>query len=505
MTGGDFRQAALSGARWMLASKIGLQLFTWPVTILVIRLLEPGDYGLLAMAMVTISFVALFSEMGLGMALVQAEKLDDATARSACAAIIACNVALAGVLALLAPLAALWFGEPAVVPVMRTLTLELLISALAAVPQAQLERRLRFRQLSIASIAGGAVGATLTLVLAFLDFDVWALVFGNLGNALVRSALLVFFNGAMVWPSLRHGLAPVRGLIRFSAQVLAARFLWTWFGQADQLVLARLLHASLLGAYNVAAQLAMLPANKAMEIINRVAFPILSRMGSQRADLQAMHARLLALVATYAFGACWGLAALAPELVTTLFGDKWHAATLPLTLLAAVAPLRMLSALNNTVTSAAGVPKASTQELAVASVLLPVAVLAGALLDGLRGACLAWPLAYPLVYLLSNALTCQVVASPQRRALLPLVPAMMAGALMWLFIWVLRGQLAGYLPAGASLVVELLTGAVSYAVALRLLAPALAHDVRVLTTDLLRPARPTADAAGAPRQGSLPG
>ncbi|HET7524629.1 MAG TPA: oligosaccharide flippase family protein, partial [Burkholderiaceae bacterium] len=352
MTGGDFRQAALSGARWTLAAKIGLQLFTWPVTILVIRLLEPGDYGLLAMAMVTIGFVTLFSEMGLGMALVQADQLDEATARSACAAILACNVALASALVLLAPLAALWFDEPAVVPVMRVLTLELLISALAAVPQAQLERQLRFRQLSIASVCGGVAGASSTLLLAILDFDVWALVFGNLTNALVRSTLLVVFNGAVVWPSLGQGLAPVRGLVRFGAQVLAARFLWVWYGQADQFILARLLHASVLGYYNVAAQLAMLPANKAMEIINRVAFPIVSRMHNQRAELQSMHKRLLALVASYAFGTCWGLAALAPELVTTLLGDKWAQATLPLALLAAVAPLRMFSALNNTVTSA---------------------------------------------------------------------------------------------------------------------------------------------------------
>jgi hypothetical protein len=60
MTGSDFRQVALSGARWTLAAKISLQLFTWPVTIVVIRLLEPGDYGLLAMAMVIIGFVSLF-------------------------------------------------------------------------------------------------------------------------------------------------------------------------------------------------------------------------------------------------------------------------------------------------------------------------------------------------------------------------------------------------------------------------------------------------------------
>ena len=98
MASSAFRQTALSGARWTAAAKIGLQLFTWPVTIIVIRLLEPGDYGLLAMAMVTIGFVTLFSEMGLGIALVQARTLDDAMGRAACTAILSCSAVIAGAL-----------------------------------------------------------------------------------------------------------------------------------------------------------------------------------------------------------------------------------------------------------------------------------------------------------------------------------------------------------------------------------------------------------------------
>jgi O-antigen/teichoic acid export membrane protein len=405
MSSSELRRAALSGARWTLAAKIGLQLLTWPITILVIRLLEPADYGLLAMAMVTIGFVALFGEMGLGIALVQADKLDESTARAASAAILICNVVMAGAIALLAPLAALWFGSPDVIDVMRVLTLELLITSIGAVPQAQLERQLRFRSLSVATIWAGIAGAVITLVLAVSGAGVWALVFGTLAIALVRTVLIVIANGRIVWPSMRHPLAPIKGLVRFSSHVLAARMLWYWYGQSDQVILARLLHASTFGHYNVAAQLAMLPANKAMEVINRVTFPVLSRMRGESGELSAMHVRLIGLVSTYAFGTCWGMAAVSPELVSTLLGSKWALATLPLTVLAAVAPLRMLSALNNTIASVAGAPQASTIELAVAGSVLPIAVSIGAYVNGLIGACLAWPLAYPIVYVLSNALT----------------------------------------------------------------------------------------------------
>jgi teichuronic acid exporter len=497
MTDGSLRQAALSGARWTLAAKLGLQLVMWPITILVIRLLEPGDYGLLAMAMVTIGFVALFGEMGLGIALVQADRLDETEARAASAAIMICSVVVAGVIVLLAPFAALWFEEPDLIQVMSVLTLELLISSVAAVPQAQLERQLRFRSLSIAAIWSGLAGALTTLVLAFAGNGVWALVLGTLASALVRTVLIVVFNGRIVWPSFRHPLAPIKGLIRFSGHVLAARTLWYWYGQSDQVILARLLHASTLGYYTVAAQLAMLPANKAMEVINRVTFPVLSRMRSELGELRSMHLRLVSLVAAYAFGTCWGMAAVAPELVTTLLGDKWLIATLPLTVLAAVAPLRMLSALNNTITSAAGVPQASTIELAVAGLLLPIAVLAGASADGLRGACLAWPVAYPIVYLISNALTCRAVGNSKMSGLMSLGAPLVAGAAMWICVSALRSHLSAAVPTVVLLMVQIAAGAVAYVVALHVIAPALVRDAQAFTRSLLRPGQDDGSAARA--------
>ena len=149
----------------------------------------------------------------------------------------------------------------------------------------------------------------------------------------------------------------------------------------------------------------------------------------------------------------------------------------------------MLSALNNTVASAVGRPQASTIELAFAALVMPAAVLAGAWLDGLQGACQAWVAMYPVVYALSNALTCRAVGNSMLRALLALAPPALAGAVMWACIAALRWQLAGDIHIGLLFVVQLLGGAVSYAAALHLLAPSLARDVRTLTFDLFHPKR----------------
>ena len=140
MKTGDWRQTALTGARWALASRIGLQLVTWPITIVVMRLLEPGDYGVFAIALLFTGLIALFSELGLGVALVQARTVDEPMARAASTLVLMLNGAVALAIVGVAPWVADVYDAPDVTLVMWVLTLELLFGALAVVPQALLER-----------------------------------------------------------------------------------------------------------------------------------------------------------------------------------------------------------------------------------------------------------------------------------------------------------------------------------------------------------------------------
>ncbi len=482
------KRAALSGVRWTLGSRIGLQLVTWPLTIIVMRLLEPGDYGLFALALVVAGFITLFSELGLGVALVQAPTITDEQARMACSLVLLLNVGIAGVLIAIAPWMAELYIEDDLTLVMQVLTLELLVSAPAAVPLALLERQLRFKAVSAGQIAGGLGAAITTLTAALLDAGVWALVAGNVTGSLFRSAVWIGAHGRLVRPGPLQWQT-IRPMIKVSGHTLAGRALWYWSSQADQLVLGRLLHASALGLYNVASQLAMLPVSKVMEAVNRVSLPILSRLESAPADVQATHRRLTSLLAFYGFGVCWGLAAVAPEFVLLVLGEKWRGAALPLASLALVAPLRMLCAFHYTVVTAVGVPEVATRELLFASLCMPVAVAAGALSGGLQGAAWAWLLAYPLVYILSTFLTGRAIGLGPRRVAQPLLYPLLAGLAMLGTAWFCRQLLGPQVAVVWRLAIELPLCALAYLLVLRVLARTVLIEARTLVLDILRPQR----------------
>lgn len=481
----SLRESSLSGVRWTLMARVGLQLVTWPVTLVVLRLLEPSDYGLFALAILVSGFIALFSELGMGVALVQAPEITPEQQRAAASLLLILNGVLVLAVAGVAPLAALLFKQPDVTLVMCILALELFVVAWAMVPMAMLERALKFREIAMTQILSGIAGAIATLAAAFADLGVWALVAGALTGAVVRTALYVYFHGSLVLPG-RLEIAALRPMIKVSANVLAMRAMWYWSTQADQLVLGRMLQASSLGVYSIAAQLAMLPAGKAMEVVNRVSLPVLSRLQGNGEGLRHNYRRLAGMLALYGMGVCWGLAAVAPEFVELVLGEKWLGAAVPLAVLSLIAPLRMFCAFNNTVVTACGKPEAATRELVLASVLLPAAVGLGAWLDGLRGASVAWLVAYPVVYLASTHLTARAIGLHRRHALAAVWRPVLAGLAMLGVVAMLRDSVGPALPLGWQLAGGIAVGGLTYLAAIRLLARSLVLETQALILEVLR-------------------
>jgi len=90
----SFRGQVLSALRWTAATKLLSQVFTWAITIVVIRVLDPGDYGMLAMATVAVDFLALMAQFGAGAAVVQAQVIDERRLRQMFGFVIAVNCGL---------------------------------------------------------------------------------------------------------------------------------------------------------------------------------------------------------------------------------------------------------------------------------------------------------------------------------------------------------------------------------------------------------------------------
>jgi teichuronic acid exporter len=105
----SLRNQVLAGLKWTILGRFASQLVTWAITIYVIRLLNPEDYGLMALAAIFSALFTLISEIGLGSTLVQTKDLPPQRLRQIFGLIVLSNgAALVVMAAVAAPLAA-WF------------------------------------------------------------------------------------------------------------------------------------------------------------------------------------------------------------------------------------------------------------------------------------------------------------------------------------------------------------------------------------------------------------
>jgi O-antigen/teichoic acid export membrane protein len=134
-----FSARIVAGFGWTAGGRFLGQLVAWGVSIVVVRILTPEDYGLLAMAAVLTGFVALFSELGLGWAVVHAQTVDLLTLRKVFGLVVVVNGALFAFVFAVAPLVALFFGEDRLTDIIRVIAVQFLISAPGVIPDAILQ------------------------------------------------------------------------------------------------------------------------------------------------------------------------------------------------------------------------------------------------------------------------------------------------------------------------------------------------------------------------------
>lgn len=447
------------GLKWTAGAKFGGQLITWGITIFVMRLLAPADYGLMAMASVFIVLLAMFVDMGLGAALVQVAEINTENMRKAFGILLLTNGMLWAGLSLAAPLIASFYGEPRLTLVLRVLALQYLLTPFYTLPDVLLQRRLEFRQRSLIELGSAVIGSLATLVLALNHYGVWALVLGNLAGTVWRTLAV---NGV---EPFRHlpllAWRDMRALLSFGGNVTASRLLWFCYTQADTVIVGRVLGGQVLGLYSVAMHLASLPVQRVSAILNQVAFPAFARYQHDKALIGRQLEKAFGLMSLVAFPLLWGLASTASELVPLVLGQGWQDAVLPLQILSLVMPFRTLLAFLPAITDAMGRPEAGMHNGLLGCLIMPPAYYIGCHW-GIAGVAGAWGLVFPLVLLVNMRRMLHVIGLRLRDVLRQLARPVLCAAGMAAMVRIGSALLAGRLAPGWVLALEIVIGVLAY-------------------------------------------
>ncbi|WP_426340768.1 lipopolysaccharide biosynthesis protein [Pseudoduganella sp. S-14] len=462
------------GVKWVAGAKLGSQLITWGVTIFVMRLLAPSDYGLLAMCTVVLGLLGMFAEVGLGPALIQRKEVSEQDLRQAMGVVWLVNLGLFLLANALAPLVAAFYGEARLQPLLHVLSVQFLLLPLAIIPDVRLQRRLEYKQRSLVELSAALVGSQATLFMALFGAGVWSLVAGMLATQAWRM-------GALNWcapgqPRPDWSLAGMGNLLGFGGSLTATRLLWYSFMQADVAIVGRVLGDQALGWYSVSMHLASLPVQRMAGILNQVLFPILSRTQHDLPAIRVGVLQLLGYISLLSFPILWGMASVAPELVSVVLGKGWEGAVLPLQVLCLVMPFRTLAQMLPTVTDALGQPGINFRNVLLSCIVMPPAFYLGTRW-GIQGVAYAWLLAYPMVLFINMRSMLAAIGVGAEAVARRTGPALLCAALMFGAVTLLRAPLAAQ-PRTWALVAEVLGGMLAYGLASLLFNRSMVAEVR---------------------------
>ena len=349
------KERTISGMLWTSLGKFGSMGLNFITNIVLARLLLPSDYGTIAMLHIFIGVSSVFVTAGFGMALIQKKAPTHLDFTSVFYWNLAASIIFYFILFICGPYIAHFYEMPELCMVLRVQSLSLILQAFSTVQTSQLQKQLRFRELSIRNIVATMVGAIIGVVLAFLGCGVWSLVCSNLVSVL--ASVLLLWRMSTWRPTLEFSWRSLKNLFSFGGLMALSSLVETIYNNLQGLIIGKWFSASDLGYYTQARKMEQIPTEALSQVVNQVSFPVFSSLQDDR-DLLLIGLRKNIKAITYInFPLMVLLIIIAEPITLLLYGPKWMPSAPFLQILCLAGAIYTMNTLNTNVIKSLGKSK----------------------------------------------------------------------------------------------------------------------------------------------------
>ena len=301
--------------------RMGAQIISFVVSIVLARILNPDAYGTIALIAVFTTIMQVFVDSGLGNALIQKKNADDIDFSTVFYFNIVFCALIYGLMWLASPAIASFYRDSALVPYIRVLSLTIVVSGLKNVQQAYVSRNMLFKKFFFSTIFGTVGAGVVGIVMALQGFGVWALVAQQLFNLTIDTMILWI---TVPWrPKKYFSFDRLRGLLSYGWKLLASSLLDTGYNNLRQLLIGRIYTRADLAYFNQGDKFPALIINNINASIDSVLLPAMSMEQDDKDRVRDMTRRSIT-ISTYLMSPLLvGMAACADTFVRLILTDKW--------------------------------------------------------------------------------------------------------------------------------------------------------------------------------------
>jgi len=352
------KKKTVIGISWIALSKYVNQFVLMVVKIVLARLLIPEQFGLFAVASIAVNSIKAMSNIGLNYALIHRRERIQEAANTALLLVFILAIGKYILVYLIAGFVANIFNQPSAEFLIKILALNIFISDIGIVPSALLDKELKFKEKCystlLATITGGIFSIGLAIVLP-LEEKIWSLIGGCLTGSLVGSISVWRYCNLKISPKFDGKVA--LELVNYGKYCLGLSILMYLYNNLDNFVVGKILGMAALGYFTFAYGITTKIGMNITSIFGTVALPVYAKLQDDIQKLKQGYLRVLSYSSLLSIPTMCGIFILAPEIIRTVFGEKWLPAILPLQILSIFCLIRSIDTTTGELYAAIGKPK----------------------------------------------------------------------------------------------------------------------------------------------------
>ena len=324
MAEGSLKNKTVRGVGWSAADAFLGHGVTFLVGLLLARLLSPDEYGLIGIVTIFTTILAGFVDCGFANSLIRKPNVSDEDYNTMFIVNMVMSVVLGFLLYLSAPAIARFFEREQLVVLVRAMCAMLVFQALAIVQNTDLSRKIDFKTKAKASVVAAVTSGIIGVTMAFLGCGVWSLVAQQLSRQLINSLCLWFFN--RWWPSWKFSTESLKYMWGFGWKLMFSGLIDRVWSQLYHTVVGKFYSPATLGQYSRSKEYANLFSSNFTAIVNRVSYPVLSKIQDDKTRMIAAYRRIIKTTMFVTAIVLVFMGAVAEPLVYCLIGPQWHQA-----------------------------------------------------------------------------------------------------------------------------------------------------------------------------------
>lgn len=352
--GKTLSQKVVKGGFWVFFLRIVNRGFSLIRLIVLARVLSPNDFGLMGIALLTMSTLETFSQTGFQQALIQKKENIESYLNSVWTILILRGFILFIILYFIAPYAAIFFGAPEAKPIIRVIGFSILFQAFTNIGVIYFQKELEFNREFIYQFSGTLADFIIAISAVLILRNVWALVLGLLAGNVVRCFVSYLIHPYR--PHLSKYLGKAKELFGFGKWIMGSSIIIFLATQGDDFFLGKILGATVLGLYQMAFRLSNLMTTEITHVMSQLTFPLYSKLQSDTLKLEKAFLRTLDVTANIILPFTVSIIILSYDFTILFLSEKWMDMLFTLQILAIAGFIRSLIATSGPLFVAMGRP-----------------------------------------------------------------------------------------------------------------------------------------------------